>query len=103
MNLDSKIAQWLSEAFSNHKNFIFSMTIDAKYHIYYIDVMDHQTMKLISRIGVDIHTVESDDLDEFINVVEPCLPFNVYHLTNEQIENITDEVYSTKPLCDDTE
>lgn len=103
MNLDSKIAQWLSDAFSNHRNFIFAMTIDAMRRIYYIDVMDHETMKLVSRIGVDARTVESDDLDEFIKVVEPCLPFPVYHLTDEQIENIVDEVYSTEPLCDDAE
>lgn len=103
MNLDSKIAQWLSDAFSNHKNFIFAMTIDAIRRIYYIDVMDNETMKVICRIGVDARTVESDDLDEFIKVVEPCLPFNVYHLTDEQIENIVDEVYSTEPLCDDAE
>ena len=103
MNLDSKIAQWLSDAFSNHSNFIFAMTIDGKCGIYYIDVFDHETMILRSRIGVDIHVVESDDLDEFIKVVEPCLPFPVYHLTDEQIENITDEVYSTEPLCDDAE
>lgn len=103
MNLDSKIAQWLSDAFSNHKNFIFAMTIDWKRHIYYIDVMDHETMKVICRIGVDARTVESDDLDEFIKVVEPCLPFPVYHLTDEQIENIVDEVYSTEPLCDPAE
>lgn len=103
MNLDSKIAQWLSYAFSNHKNFIFAMTIDGIRGIYYIDIMDHQTMKLVSRIGVERSTVESDDLDEFIKVVEPCLPFPVYHLTDEQIENITDEVYSTEPLCDPAE
>ena len=103
MNLDSKIAIWLSEAFSNHKNFIFAMTIDGKRRIYYIDVMDHETMKVICKIGVDAHTVESDNLDEFIKVVEPCLPFPVYHLTDEQIENITDEVYSTEPLCDNAE
>ena len=102
MNLDSKIAQWLSDAFSNHRNFIFSMT-NGVCGIYYIDVMDHETMKLISRIGVDAHTVESDNLDEFIKVVEPCLPFPVYHLTDEQIENIIDEVYSTEPLCDPAE
>lgn len=103
MNLDSKIAQWLSYAFSNHKNFIFAMTIDAIRRIYYIDVMDHETMKVVCRIGVNIDVVVNDDLDEFIKVVEPCLPFPVYHLTNEQIENIVDEVYSTEPLYDDAE
>ena len=103
MNLDSRIAQWLSDVFSNHRNFIFAMTIDAIRRIYYIDVADHETMKLISRIGVDMNIIESDDLDEFIKVVEPCLPFPVYHLTDEQIENIVDEVHSTEPLCDDAE
>lgn len=103
MNLDSKIAQWLSDTFSNHKNFIFSMTIDGERRIYYIYVMDHETMKVGYRIGVDAHIVESDDLDEFIKVVEPSLPFPVYHLTDEQIENIVDEVYSTEPLCDNAE
>ena len=103
MNLDSKIAQWLSDAFSNHSNFIFAMTIDDKRGIYYIDVFDHETMILRSRIGIERSIVESDNLDEFIKVVEPCLPFPVYHLTDEQIENIVDEVYSTEPLCDDAE
>ena len=103
MNLDSRIAQWLSDAFSNHKNFMFAMTIDGKRGIYYIDVMDHETMKVVWRIGVNMDVVASDDLDEFIKVVEPCLPFPVYHLTDEQIENIIDEVYSTEPLCDDAE
>lgn len=103
MKLDSKIANWLSDAFSNHSNFIFAMTIDGIRGIYYLDIMDHQTMKNVSKIGIDIRTIESDDLDEFIKVVEPCLPFPVYHLTDEQIENIVDEVYSTEPLCDDAE
>ena len=90
--LDSKIVMWLEELSDKHSSFKFAFCTAFRRRAFVLKVYDRTRNDLISAIYVNEQTVLKDDLEEFKKIVVPCLPFTIIDLTDEQIENIQDEV-----------